>query len=200
MPNPTRDELLRRLDELWRITPQPLSSGLPLVGQLKEQANALTRWYVQPIVAQQNQFNAAVVQAMHSLAASIDQRSDALAQQHHLQSEAEMRRFERNELLLEHAQLAIQQDRETLQKIYIQLADNLAEHQKLILATQEFADYLRQRIEADEQRIERNRALLEYIVQHIHDLDEMGTTLTAQLSTLQLAATAQPSAVAETSA
>lgn len=193
MPNPTRDELLRRLDELWRITPQPLSSGLPLVGQLKEQANALTRWYVQPIVAQQNQFNAAVVQAMHSLAASIDQRSDALSQQHHLQSEAEMRRFERNELLLEQAQLAIQ-------KVYTQLADNLAEHQKLILATQEFADYLRQRIEADEQRIERNRALLEYIVQHIHDLDEMGTTLTAQLSTLQLAATAQPSAAAETSA
>jgi DNA repair exonuclease SbcCD ATPase subunit len=193
MPDPTRDELLRRLDELWRITPQPLSSGLPLVGQLKEQANALTRWYVQPIVAQQNQFNAAVVQAMHSLAASIDQRSDALAQQHQLQSEAEMRRFERNELL-------IQQDRETLQQIHTQLANNLAEHQKLILATQEFADYLRQRIEADEQRIERNRELLEYIVQHIHDLDEMGTALTAQLSTLQLAATALPPAAPETSA
>ncbi len=186
MPDPTRDELLRRLDELWRITPQPLSSGLPLVGQLKEQANALTRWYVQPIVAQQNQFNAAVVQAMHSLAASIDQRSDALAQQHQLQSEAEMRRFERNELLI--------------QQIHTQLVNNFAEHQKLILATQEFADYLRQRIEADEQRIERNRELLEYIVQHIHDLDEMGTALTAQLSTLQLAATALPPAAPETSA
>lgn len=193
MPDPTRDELLRRLDELWRITPQPLSSGLPLVGQLKEHANALTRWYVQPIVAQQNQFNAAVVQAMHSLAASIDQRSEALAQQHQLQLEAEMRRFERNELL-------IQQDRETLQQIHTQLADNLAEHQKLILATQEFADYLRQRIEADEQRIERNRELLEYIVQHIHDLDEMGTALTARLSTLQLAATALPPVAPETSA
>jgi len=77
---PTADAALReaigQLDALWRIAPQPLSSGLPLLGQAKELANSLSRWYVQGIVEQQNQFNAAVVHALHALAARLDAFDD----------------------------------------------------------------------------------------------------------------------------
>ncbi|MBN1484466.1 MAG: methyltransferase domain-containing protein [Chloroflexia bacterium] len=60
----------RRLGELHTrhlIREQPFSSGLPLVGRLiawfRERWNRVsTKWYVQPMLAQQNQFNALVAQ------------------------------------------------------------------------------------------------------------------------------------------
>jgi glycosyltransferase involved in cell wall biosynthesis len=67
---------LSRLDELWRVQPQPLSSGVPLLGGAKELANSLARWYVQGIVQQQNAFNAAVVQALQALSARLDAADD----------------------------------------------------------------------------------------------------------------------------
>jgi glycosyltransferase involved in cell wall biosynthesis len=67
---------LGRLDGLWQVTPQPLASNMPLLGQAKELANSLARWYVQGIVAQQNQFNATVVQALQGLSARIDSLDD----------------------------------------------------------------------------------------------------------------------------
>lgn len=72
-----RDQAIARLEALWQVQPQPLTSNVPGIGQLKQSANALTRWYVQAIVEQQNQFNAATVQAMHQVAESIDRRHSA---------------------------------------------------------------------------------------------------------------------------
>jgi glycosyltransferase involved in cell wall biosynthesis len=69
-------EALARLDALWCITPQPLASGVPLLGAAKELANSLARWYVQGIVEQQNRFNAAVVHTLHALAARQDTQAD----------------------------------------------------------------------------------------------------------------------------
>ena len=69
-------EALARLDGLWQVQPQPLSSGVPLLGGAKELANSLARWYVQGIVQQQNAFNAAVVQALQSLSARLDVADD----------------------------------------------------------------------------------------------------------------------------
>jgi glycosyltransferase involved in cell wall biosynthesis len=67
---------LARLDALWRVEPQPLTSGVPLLGGAKELANSLARWYVQGIVQQQNAFNAAVVQALSALSARLDAADD----------------------------------------------------------------------------------------------------------------------------
>lgn len=71
-------EAMAKLDALWKLTPQPLSSSLPLVGQMKEFANSLTRWYVQALVDQQNQFNAAVVHSLQALAGRIDALDDQI--------------------------------------------------------------------------------------------------------------------------
>lgn len=185
MSEMNRDELLRRLDTLWQLHPQPLTSGFPVVGQVKETANSLTRWYVQPLVEQQNSFNAAVVQALHALAASADQHAD-------LHAQAAMRRFERNELLIEQTRDAMQTDREVVQQIRNHLETDLREQQRTILEAQQLIDYLRQRIEADEQRIERNRYLLEQLVQHLHDLDEADTALAMRLGVPDLPTPAHP--------
>ena len=78
MDDQTRSEAVRRLDDLWNVQPRPLSSGIPMLGQAKELANSLTRWYLQSIVEQQNAFNAAVVQALQALSANDDRRHNEL--------------------------------------------------------------------------------------------------------------------------
>jgi glycosyltransferase involved in cell wall biosynthesis len=70
----TRNAQLARLDALWQVEPRPLGSALPLVAQAKQAANSLTRWYVQGIVEQQNAFNAALVQALQTIADADDRR------------------------------------------------------------------------------------------------------------------------------
>jgi glycosyltransferase involved in cell wall biosynthesis len=57
-----------RLHELWKLEALEPGSALPLVGQAKRMANTLTRWYLQPIIEQQNAFNAATVNAIQALA------------------------------------------------------------------------------------------------------------------------------------
>ena len=69
---------LGQLDALWQLSPQPLTSGLPMIGQAKELANSLARWYIQGIVEQQNRFNAAVVHTLHALAARSDAHEDSV--------------------------------------------------------------------------------------------------------------------------
>lgn len=59
------------LDNVWKIAPGELGSGLPLLGQAKQAANTLTRWYVAPIVEQQNAFNAAAVHALQAIAEAL---------------------------------------------------------------------------------------------------------------------------------
>jgi chromosome segregation ATPase len=78
MSDQRRNEVLSRLDDLWEVQPQPLTSGVPLLGQAKELANSLTRWYLQSIVEQQNAFNAVVVQALQALSANDDRRHNEL--------------------------------------------------------------------------------------------------------------------------
>jgi glycosyltransferase involved in cell wall biosynthesis len=69
------DEYKRKvaaLDQLWKVQPQELTSANPLVGQAKQAANSLTRWYVAPIVEQQNAFNAATVHALQAIAETLN--------------------------------------------------------------------------------------------------------------------------------
>ena len=61
-----------KLHTLWRIEPHEPGSAIPLVGQAKRIANTLIRWYVGPIVEQQNAFNAATVNAVQALADSVE--------------------------------------------------------------------------------------------------------------------------------
>lgn len=79
MDDSTRNDAVARLDAVWKVEPRPLSSGVPGVGQAKELANSLTKWYVQGVVDQQNAFNAAVVHAVQALAANDDRRHSELS-------------------------------------------------------------------------------------------------------------------------
>jgi glycosyltransferase involved in cell wall biosynthesis len=56
------------LDQVWKVVPQDLGAANPLLGEAKRRANSLTRWYVEPVIAQQNAFNAATVHALQALA------------------------------------------------------------------------------------------------------------------------------------
>jgi glycosyltransferase involved in cell wall biosynthesis/prefoldin subunit 5 len=73
-----RNAAITRLDQLWKVHPQELTSALPLLGRAKNAANSLTRWYVQTIVEQQNTFNAAVVHALQQLAETGDHYQSSL--------------------------------------------------------------------------------------------------------------------------
>lgn len=111
MDDQIRSEAVRRLDDLWNVQPRPLSSGIPMLGQAKELANSLTRWYLQSIVEQQNAFNAAVVQALQALSANDDRRhNELLSHVHslhnqvnalHQQLAALLRRIEQSEQRVE---------------------------------------------------------------------------------------------------
>lgn len=81
MDDNTRNDTIKRLDELWQLEPRPLTSEVPGLGRAKELANSLTKWYVQAIVEQQNAFNAAVVHAMQALAANDDRRHAEVSNQ-----------------------------------------------------------------------------------------------------------------------
>jgi glycosyltransferase involved in cell wall biosynthesis len=69
---PARKAAVARLDELWQVQPHELTSQTPLLGEAKRAANSLTRWYVLPIVEQQNAFNAAIVHAIQQLAEVVE--------------------------------------------------------------------------------------------------------------------------------
>jgi glycosyltransferase involved in cell wall biosynthesis len=59
------------LDHLWRVEPRELTAANPALGRAKQAANSLTRWYVAPIVEQQNSFNAATVHALQAIAETL---------------------------------------------------------------------------------------------------------------------------------
>jgi hypothetical protein len=65
-------ESVARLHALWRLAPQEPGSALPLLGEAKRLANTLTRWYAQPLIEQQNAFNAATVHAVQELADTLE--------------------------------------------------------------------------------------------------------------------------------
>jgi hypothetical protein len=71
----TEDEALTdELMDLWEIQERPLTSQVPIVGRWISAFRRLwnsvaTKWYVRPMVAQQVQFNGAVVRALKQLRA-----------------------------------------------------------------------------------------------------------------------------------
>ncbi len=76
------DRLLSELEQRWLIREQPFTSRLPLLGPLIVRLRSLwnsvsTRWYVQPILQQQVEFNAAAMRAVQALARAVQ----ALARQ-----------------------------------------------------------------------------------------------------------------------
>jgi GT2 family glycosyltransferase len=79
------DHLVADLDRRWQVREQPFASHAPLLGPLivrfrSTWNNVATRWYVQPMLQQQIEFNAAVVRAVQALARQVDaQESITLA-------------------------------------------------------------------------------------------------------------------------
>jgi chromosome segregation ATPase len=123
MNDQQRNEALSRLDDLWKVQPQPLASGVPILGQAKELANSLTRWYLQSIVEQQNAFNAALVQALQALSANDDRRhNELIAHIHSLHNALNALRHEFVAL-----QRRLGQDEQQLAEHHQQL-DQLAQH------------------------------------------------------------------------
>lgn len=143
MNDQERNALLDRLNHLWKVQPQPLASGLPLLGQAKELANSLTRWYVQSVVDQQNAFNAALVQAVQALSANSDSRHDQLTQHihflHHqvhsvrLEIAPLIRRFERDERLIQQNSERIASLFDDLKAVVAHLEQRIAHNQADIL-------------------------------------------------------------------
>ncbi|MCG8351180.1 MAG: glycosyltransferase family 4 protein [Chloroflexales bacterium] len=71
---PQRNDAILQLDHLWQLQPRESKSRFPFFNKIKQFANTFIRWYVQPLVEQQNVFNAAVVHALQSLAHAQDQQ------------------------------------------------------------------------------------------------------------------------------
>jgi glycosyltransferase involved in cell wall biosynthesis len=101
-----RKAAVARLDELWRIEPRDLTSQSPLLGEAKRAANSLTRWYVLPIVEQQNAFNAAMVHAIQQLSEAIDSLSGNVPA---LQASVDQLRVQADQLRVQAERLAHQQ-------------------------------------------------------------------------------------------
>jgi DNA repair ATPase RecN len=126
MSDDQRNKALDRLDGLWKVQPQPLTSGVPFVGQAKELANSLARWYLQSIVEQQNAFNAAVVQALSALSANDDRRHNELvAHIHSLHNQINGVRHELATLLrrIEQDERRIEEHRQWIEALAQHLAD-----------------------------------------------------------------------------
>lgn len=71
------ERLIGDLDGRWQVREQPFVSHAPLFGPLIARFRAAwnsvsTRWYVQPLLQQQVEFNAAVVRTMAELACRVD--------------------------------------------------------------------------------------------------------------------------------
>ena len=81
---------LAQLHQLWQVRPQALDSAIPLLGRAKQTANSLTEWYLQPIIEQQNAFNAATARAIQAMADSFE---------HMLRDDVDRRIQERFELI-----------------------------------------------------------------------------------------------------
>lgn len=76
MPTDT-DRALADIERTWKVREQPFASHVPLAGPLvaafRSAWNSIsTRWYVQPMLQQQVEFNAAVLRAVQAMARRLD--------------------------------------------------------------------------------------------------------------------------------
>ena len=102
------DQLASRLAEVkrgWLVEEKPFKSRLPFVAKVRERFNSIsTRWYVQPILAQQVEYNATVARTLEDLGRltlgtdSANQMQTAVLSQRLLELE---NRLTRIEILLE---------------------------------------------------------------------------------------------------
>lgn len=65
-----RQQKLTALSEMWQLKEQPFTSNIPILGSaiaaFRAKFNEIsTRWYVQPLIQQQNRFNVAVLEMLH---------------------------------------------------------------------------------------------------------------------------------------
>ena len=99
------ESLVTDLDARWLVRERPFISHAPLFGPVIARFRALwngisTRWYVQPILQQQVEFNAAVLRAVSALARRVDsqetmtQASQAMLGQRLLEVEDRLARIE----------------------------------------------------------------------------------------------------------
>ncbi len=61
-----------QLHQLWQLQPGSMKSSLPLLGSAKQAASIVTRWYTEPVIEQQQAFNAATVHAIQALADTLE--------------------------------------------------------------------------------------------------------------------------------
>jgi hypothetical protein len=85
------DSSLERLDERGRLREHAFTSSIPLVGGLIAGLRSLwngiaTRWYVRPLIDQQNEVNALTVEALRQLVALYQELDGRLAEQDHDQT------------------------------------------------------------------------------------------------------------------
>ncbi len=71
------EEALGEARRLWLVAEKPFSSRAPLIGPLIAAVrtawnNVATRWYIQPMLQQQVEFNAAVLRAVEAIARRLD--------------------------------------------------------------------------------------------------------------------------------
>ncbi|MFN8498736.1 MAG: hypothetical protein U0641_12865 [Anaerolineae bacterium] len=86
-PPPSPDSILRRLDVLARhatVFERPFLSQVPMLGSaiagFRESWNSVsTKWYVRPMLQQQNEFNLALVQALTDLTRQVAELEERLA-------------------------------------------------------------------------------------------------------------------------
>jgi glycosyltransferase involved in cell wall biosynthesis len=75
-------QLVAALHQQWQITPSEQNATMPLIGQAKQAINTLIRWYTQPMIEQQNQFNASTVNAIQAIATQLEQLTNQQAPLH----------------------------------------------------------------------------------------------------------------------
>lgn len=97
---------LASLHQQWQIAPQPLRSDVPLVGPgiavfREAWLSVATRWYVEPLVAQQRAFNATTTQALDQVAHHLQAMQQMAANVERAQQENAQHVRELNTLLSE---------------------------------------------------------------------------------------------------
>jgi hypothetical protein len=166
--NAERNAALSRLDHLWRLQPQNLTSVLPLLSQAKQAASTVMRWYMQPVIDQQNRFNAAVVQALHQMAESHDHQQSMMSHQQSIMSHHFYTLLSQNI----HALLA-----EYIHKLLAQTTNVTTHLQSLQTQVDRLSDQV-------DQTNDLTRTQIDNIIQHLASLQQQVDTIESNVQRL----------------